>query len=187
MDGCSKVLRAIQHVHRVHRPITMCLAAYPGQIAETHKYWDLAVADYTSNDLRKGAFGKTLGTIHPVRTARSWQGFQRTGSPARPGEPIFQAGGQALSLDAFNPHCIHVPWCVLSIPHTKSPTESAMPSHVFYSPTTVPQSALYACVARDKNRIYTRGRRHIFRKGSSRQTCRKSTSEFWFERYPVTF
>lgn len=60
-----------------------------------------------------------------------------------------------------------------------SPTKSAIQSHAFHPLGAVLSSVLYVCVVRDKRECIRKVPVHIFPKGSSRQTCRNSTSEIW--------
>ena len=80
----------------------MCLAARPGQIVEIYQYWDSAVANYTSNDLRRGAFGKNVG--HNPQGANdsilAGPPEDKEGPDHRlvRGEPIIQGGRRLHSL-----------------------------------------------------------------------------------------
>jgi len=90
----------------------MFLAARPDRIAKS-QHWDLIVPNCTSNDLRRGAFGKNAAKGSSQRVLPRGKKDRITGSYGR--NLSSREGGRPLPPDTFNPHCFHVPWHVLSI------------------------------------------------------------------------
>lgn len=125
-------------------------------------------ANCTSNDPRRGPFGKNDGHSLPRTQGRITGSYERNLSSKEATDQSPKVPPILVASTCPGMYC-HT--------HAGSPTKSAMPSHVFHPLTAVSPSAWRVCVTRDKNRIHMQVPVHILPKGSSRRTCRNSASE----------
>jgi len=116
-------------------PSLMCLAARPDQIVAIYQlYWDPAIANYTSNDLRRGAFGKKCLETQPIGSERPdhrlvWRG-----------NLLSREAGDYTPSRYLQSSLLPCALACIAHNYAGSPAESAISSHVFHSLTAASPS-----------------------------------------------